>query len=97
MEIPSTLFLEDEDGNAVEMEVIASAIAEVQGEQRTYLALYPADWPEGTDEAATVVRFLAEDEAIMAIEDDAEFNAALEALDMDSAEETTLDDDELPA
>ncbi|MBU6429297.1 MAG: DUF1292 domain-containing protein [Cyanobacteria bacterium REEB65] len=87
MEIPAILFLEDEDGNAVEMDVIGAATTSLRGEQRTYLALFPADSPEGDESTATVVRFLDDGQGIVAIEDDTEFEVALAALDMDSGEE----------
>ena len=86
MEIPSVLFLEDEDGSLVEMEVIGVATAQVAGEERTYLALFPADSLDLDDSAATLVRFVDEEQGIAAIEDDDEFEAALAALDMESAE-----------
>ncbi|MBM3267605.1 MAG: DUF1292 domain-containing protein [Candidatus Sericytochromatia bacterium] len=83
MAIPDTITLEDVDGNSVEMSVIGTGAAECQGERRTYLALMPAEAWDGDEAIALIVRWI-EAEGVVAIEDDDEFQAALDALEMEA-------------
>jgi len=83
MAIPTSITLEDVDGNEVPMVVIGTGNVDHEGEQRTYLALVPEEAPEGEEEIALVVRWIEPDE-IVAIEDDAEFRVALDALEMEA-------------
>jgi hypothetical protein len=83
MAIPATVNLEDVEGNTVQMAVIGTGAAVCEGEPRTYLALVPAEAWDGDDRVALLVRWI-EQEGVVAIEDDDEFQAALDALDMES-------------
>lgn len=80
--IPTSIVLEDVDGNKVPMAVIGSGDVDLAGERRTYLALIPEEQWDGDEAVALVVRW-AGAEGVLAIEDDDEFQVALDALEMD--------------
>lgn len=82
MAIPNSITLEDEEGNAVTMAVIGTGDAVCEGERRTYLALMPEEAWDGDDSVALVVRWI-DAEGVVAVEDDDEFQAALDALEME--------------
>ena len=83
MDIPNSITLEDVDGNTVAMAVIGTGGVDLAGERRTYLALVPEEtWDGDAETVALVVRWIDE-EGVVAIEDDEEFQAALDALEME--------------
>ena len=86
MSIPKSIVLEDVEGNKVPMTVIGTGDVDHAGERRTYLALIPEEQHEADEEAVALVVRWAGTEGIFAIEDDNEFQAALDALEMDEQE-----------